>query len=108
MKIVKKLNEAAENVNSIKTSDLWVVQTYYGSDIYHVFTKKEDAEIEKERYSKEYYDYYRKVNKRMTDDEFENNFEPVMKKIKVMTLEDAIDSKIESAIEDATDPGEDY
>jgi len=108
MKRVKKLNEAAENVNGIKTTDLWVVQTMRASDFYYVFTKKEDAEVEKERYSKEYYDYYRNVNKRMTDEEFKNYFKAAMNNIKVVSLEDAIDDRIEEAIDNATIHDEDY
>ena len=108
MKRVKKLNEALSNVNGITVYDLWVVQTSRASDIQHVFTNKEDAEREKERYSKEYYDYYRKLNKNMTDEEFADNFKPVMDNIKVVNLDDAIDARIEEAVDDATDPGEDY
>ena len=108
MKRIKKLNESAENVNGIKVSDLWVVQTHNEMDLYYIFVKKEDAEVERERYAKEYYDFYRKVNKRMTDDEFADNFEIVMDNIKVITLKNAIDKSIEEAVENATDPGEDY
>jgi len=108
MKKVKKLNEAAENVNGIKVSDLWVVQSSKGSDPYYIFTKKEDAEIERDRYAKEYYDYYRNVNKRMSDEEFKNYFDVVMNNIRVITLEDAIDERVEEAVDNATDPGEEY
>ncbi len=106
--IVRKLNEADDNVNSTKTTDLWVVQTSYGSDIYHVFTKKEDAEIEQKRYSEEYYNYYRKINKNMSDDEFKDHFQIVMDQIKVISLYDAIDNRVDSAIDNATMQGEEY
>ena len=108
MKRVKKINEAAENINAIKVDDLWVVQTSVGSDPYHVFVKKEDAEVERERYAKEYYDYYRNVNKRMSDDEFADNFKVIMDNIKVITLYDAIENKVEQAIDNATYQGEEY
>jgi len=108
MKKVKKLNEAPENVNGIKTTDLWVVQSSPGSDPYYIFTKKEDAQVERDRYAKEYYDYYRGVNKRMSDEEFANNFKIVMDRIKVVTLETAIEDRVEEAVYNATDPGEDY
>lgn len=108
MKKVKKLNEAAENVNGHKAYELWVVSTYPGSDINYVFIKKEDAEVEKERYSKEYYDYYRKVNKQMSDEEFNDYIKPSIDRIQVITLDDAIDKKVSEAIDNATLYNEDY
>lgn len=108
MKKVRKLNEAAENVNGINTSNLWVVQTTRGSDPYWIFTKKEDAQVERDRYAKEVYDYYRNVNKRMTDEEFADHFKVVIDAIKVITLEDAIDDKVSEAIDNATIHGEEY
>jgi hypothetical protein len=108
MKKVRKLNEAEENVNGIKASDLWVVQTYPGSDPYYIFTKKEDADIERDRYAKEYYDYYRSVNKNMSDEDFKDYFKVAMDRIKVVTLDDAIDDKVSEAIDNATTHDENY
>jgi len=108
MRKVRKINEAIANVNAVTTSDLWVVQTSVGSEPYHVFIKKEDAEVERDRYAKEYYDYYRNVNKRMSDDEFADHFKVVMDNIKVITLADAIDKSTEAAVDNATMQGEEY
>ncbi len=105
-----KKNKASiiKNENSIKSSELWVVQTSYASDIYHIFIKKEDADKELKRYSKECYVYYRKRNKRMTDAEFENHFGAVMKNMKVITLEDAIENVTDAAVDNSTIQGEEY
>ena len=108
MKIVKKINEALENVNGIKTTETWVVQTMRASDFYHIFTNKKDAEVERDRYAKEYYDYYRKINKNMTDEEYEERFKSVFDNMKVISLEDAIDNRIEEAVDQATIYNEDY
>ena len=108
MKRVKKLNEAAANVNATTTSDLWVVQTSIGDNPYYIYTKKEDAQIERDRYWKEYYDYYRKVNKQMTDEEFADAYEITEKNVKVITLSDDIDNRVEEAVDNATDQGEEY
>ena len=108
MKIVKKINEAEENVNGLKISDVWVVQTMRASDFYYIFTDKKDAEVERDRYAKQIYDYYRNINKQMTDEEFEDYYKPVMNNIKVVTLDDAIDDRISEAIDNATIHDEDY
>ena len=108
MKKVRKINEAADNVNAINISELWVVQSSPGSDIYHIFTKIEDAQVERDRYAKEYYDYYRNINKRMSDEEFADHFEVVMNRIKVVTLETAIEDRVEEAVDNATMHGEEY
>ena len=108
MRKVRKLNEAEENVNGIKTIELWVVQTMRASDFYYVFTNKKDAEVERDRYAKQIYDYYRNVNKQMTDEEFADYYKPVMDNIKVVSLEDGIYDRIHEAIDNATLYDENY
>jgi hypothetical protein len=104
----KFVNEAEENVNGLKISDVWVVQTMRASDFYYIFTDKKDAEVERDRYAKQIYDYYRNINKQMTDEEFKDYYKPVMDNIKVVTLDDAIDDRISEAIDNATIHDEDY
>ena len=76
----------------IKSNDIWVVSTKYNTDIGTVFINKSDAEKLAEIQNKLYYDYYRKINKSMSDDEFDNYFKNNdYHKVKVISLEDAIE-----------------
>lgn len=72
--------------------DVWVIQEHFGAGIDNVFINKEDAEKEaKERYD-EYIAYYRNVNKRMSEEEWEKYVEKNYRtiKFKVISLDDAI------------------
>jgi len=76
----------------IKSNNLWVVLTNYSTDIGTVFINKSDAEKLAEIQNKLYYDYYRKINKNMSDEEFDNYFKNNdYHKVKVISLEDAIE-----------------
>ena len=72
-------------------TDVWVIQTFAGCEVDNVFINKEDAEKEAEKNRTEYLAHYRKVNKRMNDEEWEKFAEKEYKnKFKVVSLDDAI------------------
>lgn len=97
---IKKFNEMDDLINKekksiskgIKTNNLWVVLTNYSTDIGTVFINKSDAEKLADIQNKISYNYYRKINKNMSDEEFDNYFKNNnYNKFKVMSLEDAIE-----------------
>jgi hypothetical protein len=94
-KKIKKLDEFSKPEKGLSPwTDLWVVSSY-ASEINRVFTSKSEAEQVAEERNKELYDHYRKVNKNMTDEEFDehyNNPRSYYGKVKVWTLADAIDN----------------
>ena len=74
--------------------DLWVVNSY-ASEIDRVYTKQSEAEEIANERNKELYEYSRKVNKNMSDEEFDkyyNSPHSYHTKVKVWTLADAIDN----------------
>ena len=71
-KKIRKFLEPEINDNSIKTTDVWVVFKYGDYDIDKVYLNKTDAEKAAELETKTYYDYYRKINKNMTDKEYDD------------------------------------
>lgn len=74
-------------------NDVWVVVSYAGSDVDHVFTDKEEAEKEAKRLLEEYLAYYRKLNKRMNDEEWEEYSKNDRRfRFKVVSLDSAIDA----------------
>jgi len=109
MKKIKTYNQLNESVDKgLKAHELWVVQKYGGEDIHTIYLNKDDAEKGKVQTIKEYTDYYRDINKNMSDDEYANYIKPVIDRIKVVTLDDAIYDKVSDAIDQATIYNEDY
>ena len=95
--------ERALNFKLKSYEDLWVIQSYAGSDIDFVYTDKEEAEKAAEEQRNEFIAHYRKVNKRMDDEEWERyakrNYSGMYK---VVTLDRAIDN-IKDDIRDGYD-----
>ena len=92
-KKIKKFLEDEVNDNSIKSSDVWVVFIYSDYGIDKIYLNKADAEKAAELKTKEYYDYYRSINKNMTDKEYDNYHKQkkTHRKWGVKSLYDAID-----------------
>jgi hypothetical protein len=94
-KKIKKLDEFSKPEKGLSPwTDLWVVNSY-ASEISRVFTSKSEAEQVAEEANKEIYDYSRKVNRNMSDEEFDKYFNDphsYHRKVKVWTLADAIDN----------------
>lgn len=90
------------------TYNLWVIQRFFGCDINDVYTDKDEAEKIKDGYVEETYNHYRKIHKNMTDNEFYDYIKPIISNYKVISLEDAIDNKIEEAVDQVTIYNEDY
>ena len=74
------------------TEEVWVIQDHFASDVDHVFIDKEEAEKEAEQRKEEFLTYYRKVNKRMSDEEWKKYAETFKNKFTVITLDQAIDN----------------
>lgn len=96
--MIKKFHQLNENItNEIDKlgyssyTDVFVVQSYQGQDIDRIYLDKNDAQKVADFRNKEKYDYYRKVNKNMTDEEYDKYYS-IMPKYKVYTLDDGIDS----------------
>lgn len=102
---IKKFNEL--NINGLSTNDIWVIHQYGDNDIKEIFLKKEDADKASEQLTFEYYNYYRSLNKRMTNDEFEQYFIHYKDKFKVKTLYQAIED-IKEDIYDSASHDESY
>lgn len=98
------INKEKESISKgIKTDNLYVVLRNYSTDIGTVFINKSDAEKLAEIQNKINYNYYRKINKNMSDEEFDNYFKNSnYHKVKVMTLEDAIEQVNDIIREDFT------
>jgi len=79
----------------ISTQELFVIKTPTSTDICIVYTSKSDAEEVCERLKEESYQYYRKIHKNMSDDEFEAYMKTWSPKHRVVTLYDAIDEVID-------------
>lgn len=110
-KKIRKFLEPEVNDNSIKTTDIWVVFKYGDYDIDKVYLNKTDAEKAAELQTKEYYDYYRNVNKNMTDKEYDDYYKQEHKNRtwNAMSLYDAIDLIKEYINDDyASHNNEDY
>jgi len=92
---LKKFEQLNENKdNGISVYDIWVIQSYSGSDIQTVYLNKEEAEKEAEKLKLNYFNHYRKVNKMMSDDEYQAYFNEhhAQTMFKVVNLDDAIDA----------------
>ena len=74
--------------------EVWVISTYCGCDADIVYTDKEEAEKDAKEQYEEYLAHYRKVNKRMSDEEWEEYVKKTYANIKytVITLDQAIDN----------------
>ena len=72
--------------------EVWVVEDHFACDVDHVFTDQEEAEKEAKQRKEEFLTYYRKVNKRMNDEEWEKYAETFKNKFRVITLDQAIDN----------------
>jgi hypothetical protein len=83
-------------------TEVWVITKYGDTDINEVFLNKTKAErIAKEK-NKEYYDYYRNKNKKMSDDEFKKYFYGGYinrNEYRVKSLDDAIEDIKEVVID---------
>ena len=91
---LKKFEQSNENKveKGISVYKLWVVCVFRGSDIEKVYINHKDAIDESVRMKAESYQYYRKVNKQLSDEEFDGYFENDNKnKFKVIDLDTAID-----------------
>ena len=87
--------------------ELWVVASSSGADVDHVFIDKEDAEKEAKRLLKEYLEYYRDVNKKMSDEEWEEFSKDDRKfRFKVIPLDDAIYNIKENIRDEASSYGD--
>jgi len=73
-------------------TEVWAIQSYAGSDVDHVFIDKDDAQKEADKMREEFIAYQRKINKRMSDEEFAEYAKKAYLdiKYKVVTLDDAI------------------
>ena len=84
-----------------------VVASSSGADVDHVFIDKEDAEKEAKRLLKEYLEYYRDVNKKMSDEEWEEFSKDDRKfRFKVIPLDDAIYNIKENIRDEASSYGD--
>lgn len=97
----EKLNESVVG-NGIPSHSVWVIIRRGQTDINEIYLKKEEAEKLAGEQSMEYYNYYRKLNKNLTDDEFNDYFTTTYEhnKLKVISLDDAID-QIKDEIKDS-------
>jgi len=104
MKKVRKFNEAIEEKGLSPYNDLWVVMTPRSSEFSRVYLSKEEAEEEAEKGTKQYYDHYRNLHNKMSDEEFEEYFTTSHKfyKYNVLSLMDGID-QIKEVIQDEND-----
>ena len=88
-------------------NELWVVASSSGADVDHVFIDKEDAEKEAKRLLEEYLEYYRDVNKKMSDEEWEEFSKDDRKfRFKVIPLDDAIYNIKENIRDEASSYGD--
>ncbi len=75
IKKVNELNESSDFIDKgIDAIQIWTVIKYGSSDIDKIYLNKSDAEEACKFRIKYDYDYYRKINKRMSDEEFDKNF----------------------------------
>jgi hypothetical protein len=114
---IKKFNEMDDLINKekdtiskgIKSNNIWVILTNYSTDIGTVFINKSDAEKLADIQNRISYNYYRKINKNMTDEEFDNYFKNNdYHKVKVISLEDAIEHVNDIIREDSTRHDDSY
>ena len=101
---IQKFNEPTETGFS-PYENIWTVMAYGDSEIYRVYTKKEEAEEAAKKRNQEVYDYARQSNKRMSDEEFTTYYNDkknyMRRKYEVKTLSDAIDWIREEAVDNA-------
>jgi hypothetical protein len=110
-KKIRKFLEPEVIDNSIKSTDVWVVFKYSDYEIDKVYLNKADAEKAAELKTKEYYDYYRGINKNMTDKEYDDYHKQqhTHRTWEVKSLYDAIDLIREYIHDDyASHDNEDY
>ena len=106
---IKRFNEVDEMINiendmkskGISSSSIWVVKQLWDIEIYEVFINKTDAENYAKIKNENRYNYRRKTNKNMSDDEFNtylknSNYD----EFGVYTLEDSIDQIVETTQND--------
>jgi hypothetical protein len=106
---LKKFDELNESVNNVIPSNkVWVVMSNGQTDISEIFLNKEDAEKQADIMNKEIYNYYRHVNKNMSDEEFDKMHNNMHLQYKVKSLYDALDMIKDTVYDDASDPGEEY
>jgi len=92
-----KINEGKEQ--GLTFYQLFVVRISYANDTGKIYLSKEDAEKARDKYIEEYYNHYRKVNKKMSDEEFKDYIKSDINKIKVIDLYTLIYEKIEDAVD---------
>ena len=92
-------------------NEVWTIISAGSTEINRIYPKKDDAEKACEARNKEIYDYYRNVNKKMSDEEYDKHYKDrysYISKYKVMSLADAIDVIKDEVYDNAKDPGEEY
>ena len=92
-------------------TEVWTCIPKDGYEISRVYLKKEDAEKVCEIKNKEIYDYSRRTNKNMSNEEFDDYFKNIRSYhsiYSVMSLENAIDVIRDTVRDNAEDKGEDY
>jgi len=109
--INEKFKEKSDPINDLGIgigglsayNEVWTIISYGDTEIYEIFLSKTKAENAAKQKNKEYYDYYRNTNKKMSDQEFEEYFNSRhirRNKKEVKSLADAIDW-IKDAINDS-------
>ena len=97
---IKKYKELLDSDFGLDVNNVFVAFKY-GEDIDEmskIYIKKEDAEKKVKEINEYYYKYFRSVNKKMSDIEYETYFSSLTK-CKVITLYDAIQLIIENTQE---------
>lgn len=106
---IKKFEELNENSlddyydlkGGIKSTDIYAIYKNGMIDIDAVYINKSDAEKKAKEMDEYFYNYYRKLNKRMSDTEY-NKFSEGLPKHKVITLDEAVE-QIKENIHDGYD-----
>lgn len=100
----KKITPKVEEKGLSAYTQVWVI----GTDVDRVYIDKKEAEDEADKMNKSYYEYYRKLQKNMTDEQFTEYFKNLVPFKKVMSLKDAIDLIKEEVRDEYNSLDEDY